>query len=295
MSEYQRIVFRAIDGPVSDKNLQFMRQQSTRAEMNPWSFDNEYHYGDFHGDRFEMLRRGYDLHIHYANFGTRSLLIRLPNGLPDPEADEPYLDDEGVQFHPDKQGPGGILALEPCYEAGEELWDLDEIIGRLIPLRGEILDCDLRPLYLMHLAMACDENHDPNETRAAPVPAGLDNLSNAQRALAEYCGMSDHLIAAAAEESPPLASQLDTGRRYADWLQRQPEVAKNAWLAQWMADRESAVRREILARFNEECRAPTWPTAHPERTVAALIERAEQIRSASTRKTAKKAPRKPSR
>ena len=89
MSEFQRIAFRAIDGPVTDKNLEFMRRQSSRAEVTPWSFDNEYQWGDFRGDAYEMLRRGYDLHVHYANFGTRTVLIRLPNGLPDPEADKP--------------------------------------------------------------------------------------------------------------------------------------------------------------------------------------------------------------
>lgn len=61
MSEYQYIAFRAIDGPVSEKNLAYMRRQSSRAEITPWSFDNEYHFGDFGGDALEMLRRGYDL------------------------------------------------------------------------------------------------------------------------------------------------------------------------------------------------------------------------------------------
>ena len=78
MSEFQYIGFRAIDGPVTEKNLAFMRRQSSRAEITPWSFDNEYHYGDFHGDAAAMLRRGYDFYLHYANFGTRTLMIRLP-------------------------------------------------------------------------------------------------------------------------------------------------------------------------------------------------------------------------
>jgi hypothetical protein len=94
MSEYQYVAFRAIDGPVSDKDLDFMRRQSSRAEITPWSFENEYHYGDFHGDELEMLRRGYDLHLHYANFGTRKLLIRLPHGLPNFEAAKGYLEEE---------------------------------------------------------------------------------------------------------------------------------------------------------------------------------------------------------
>jgi hypothetical protein len=41
MSEYQYVGFRAIDAPVSEKNLEYMHAQSLRAEISAWSFDNE--------------------------------------------------------------------------------------------------------------------------------------------------------------------------------------------------------------------------------------------------------------
>ena len=96
MSEYQYISFRAIDAPVSERNLKYMQRQSSRAEITPWSFDNEYHYGDFRGNAVEMLRRGYDLHLHYANFGVRKLMIRLPHGLPDAHAAGAYFSDDSL-------------------------------------------------------------------------------------------------------------------------------------------------------------------------------------------------------
>jgi hypothetical protein len=293
MSEFQRIAFRAIDGPVSEKNLEFMERQSTRAEITAWTFDNEYQWGNFRGDALEMLRRGYDLHVHYANFGIRTVLIRLPYGLPDPKAAEPYFGDDTLQFHKDKQGPGGTLAIEPCFDAGEleELWDIDEFIGRLIPLRAEILDGDLRPLYLAHLAMCSDQNHDPEESTEAPVPAGLEKPSDAQRALAEYCGLGDFIIAAAAEESPRRAAQTDVGKQYADWLENQSEANKNAWLAQWLAEPSAGLRREILAKFNNDRCAPSWATSRPGRSIAALMARADEIADESSRKAADKAAR----
>src|SRR5688500_16422257 len=130
MSENQIVAFRAIDGPVSEKNLDFMRQQSSRAEITPWAFDNEYHYGDFRGQAEEMLRRGYDLHLHYANFGIRKLMIRLPNGFPNAEAAMLYLDDEGMHFLKDSKGRGGSLSIDPSYELDdlEELWSLHELV-----------------------------------------------------------------------------------------------------------------------------------------------------------------------
>src|SRR5271154_3444511 len=111
MSEYQRVAFRAIDAPVSEEKLEYMHTQSSRAEITPWTFDNEYHYGDFHGDALTMLHRGYDIHLQYANFGIRKLLIRLPHNLPNTPGTSPYFGKDGLQFLKDKQGQGGILFI----------------------------------------------------------------------------------------------------------------------------------------------------------------------------------------
>ncbi len=50
MSEYQFVHFLAIDSPLDDKQLAYMRRQSSRAEISQWEFTNEYDFGDFHGD-----------------------------------------------------------------------------------------------------------------------------------------------------------------------------------------------------------------------------------------------------
>jgi len=286
MSEYQYVAFRAVDGPVSEKNLEYMRRQSSRAEITPRSFENEYHYGAFRGDAIEMLRRGYDIHFHYANFGVRKLLIRLPHGLPDPGPAKPYFADDSLQFLKDKQGPGGIVAIEPIHEPGEleEIWEADAIIERLVPLRAEILDGDLRPLYLAHLAVACDEDHDPEETVEAPVPAGLGALSYAQQGLAELYELSEHLIAAAAQESPPMSKRTDAAAELAKWLRGQPEATKDAWLVSFVADPNSAVRAEIMAAYGKGRGEPSWPTVPPSRTIAQLRIAAEKIAHDSKRK-----------
>jgi hypothetical protein len=291
MSEYQYVAFRAIDRPVSKENLEYMRQQSSRAEITPWSFDNEYHYGDFHGDATEMLRRGYDLHLQYANFGIRKLLIRFPRGLPDASAAKPYFAEDSLRFLKDKQGPGGILCIEPFHEPGDldDLGEIDGILDRLVPLRAEILDGDLRPLYLAHLAIACDGEHDPEETKESPVPAGLDKLTDAQRALTELYDISESLIIAAAQSSPPLASQDDPRNQYAEWLQGQSEATKDAWLAQWMSDPHSTVRSEILGEFRKSRKSPVWPTDCRARIITELQAAADQIKQDAACKSAEKA------
>ena len=81
MSEYQYVGFRAIERPVSDDHLEYMEQQSSRAEVTPWSFDNEYHYGDFRGNTLEVM----ELHDHFGQKTTIRLsnLQRNPKTSPD--------------------------------------------------------------------------------------------------------------------------------------------------------------------------------------------------------------------
>lgn len=289
MSEYQYVGFRAIDAPVSEKNLEYMHRQSTRAEITPWSFDNEYEYGDFRGNAVEMLRRGYDFHLHYANFGVRTLLIRLPQGLPDGEETKSYFGKNALKFSKDKQGPGGTLVVEPFHEPGEleEIWDLNEWIDRLAPLRAEIIDGDPRPLYLAHLAVCSDGNHDPEETPEGPTPAGLGSLSSAQQPLVEFYEL-DEAWAGAARESPVLAPRSQPDNDYESWLSEQDEKSKNAWLAKLLADPQASVRAELLAKYRASRKLPGWSTVRLNRTIAQLRNAAAEV----PRKAAKPARRK---
>jgi hypothetical protein len=294
MSEYQFVAFRAIDGPVSKKNLAYMRRQSTRAEITSRSFVNEYQYGDFRGNALEMLRLGYDIHLHYANFGTRSLFIRLPHGFPDSKAAKPYLDGESIRFIKDKVGTGGTLAIEPSHEPGdlEELWDIERWLDRLAPLRSEILQGDLRPLYLGHLAVSCDIEHDPEETIEAPLPAGLESLTKAQRALAELYEISDAMVTAAVQEIGPPPTVGDSNKARLAWLHSQPASQKEAWLAALMRGPSSKVRADILEQFRKDRPGARWPTVELGRTIADLRQTASEIQQAIDERSAAEAARK---
>lgn len=294
MSEHQLVAFRAIDGRVSDRNLEFMQKQSSRAKITPRSFDNEYHYGDFRGDAAEMLRRGYDIHLHYANFGIRTLMLRLPNGLPDQAAVAPFLPGDGIKLIKDKIGPGSILKISPCHEPGdlEDLYEIDGLIERLIPLRAEILSGDLRPFYLAQLAVSMDMNHDPAEEIEGPVPAGLAKLTPAQEALADWYEIDPHLIAAAAKLGPELAPDNQAGPDFLTWLQSQPAAQKNQWLAEWLADANTNLRAELLSKFRSQAHVPSWPTAIVGRPIAELMSAADELREQAKKKAATAAAKK---
>lgn len=279
MSEYQYVAFRAVDRPVSEADLDYMRQQSSRAKITPWSFENTYQYGDFRGNTRQMLQRGYDVHLHYASYGIRKLMIRLPTGLPDPEASQPYFEGDTLHFQQDDKGPGGILTIQPFNEPGDfdPLYDAGSLFERLVPLRSEILAGDLRPLCLGHLVMALDGEHSPELIMEGPVPAGLTELTDAQQALAEYYGIDDDLLAAAARESPPLPKHMSQLQAYKDWLVQQPVKVKDTWLAAWMTDPHAAARGEILLAFRGDATPTVWPTSPPRRTVQELQSISEAI------------------
>jgi hypothetical protein len=293
MSEFQYIGFRAIEKPVSEKDLAYMRQQSSRAEITPWSFDNEYRYGDFRGNALTMLRRGYDIHLHYANFGIRKLLIHLPHDLSDAPVASPYFGGDALQFLKDKKGQGGILSISPYHEPGDldELWDVDEILDRLVGLRAELLEGDLRPLYLAHLAVLSDDEHDPEETVEGPVPAGLGKLTAAQQALVELFGLSDAFIAAAAKGNPGQSVQVDQGRLHADWLGSLPQATKDAWLLEWLADPHSSARNDMLTEFRKSRPTTAWPTVECGRTIAELEAAADDLHEKAVHKAQEKAAR----
>src|SRR4051794_24584080 len=94
MSEYQYYEFQAIDKPLTDKQMEELRQLSTRAEITRTSFSNEYSYGDFRGDPNKLMEKYFDAFVYVANWGTRRLMFRLPVAWLDLAAVEPYCGGE---------------------------------------------------------------------------------------------------------------------------------------------------------------------------------------------------------
>ena len=277
MSEYQFVHFLALDRPLDDTQLEFMGRQSSRAEITKWEFSNEYHFGDFHGKADEMLRRGYDVHLHYANFGVRKLMFRLPMGLPcDPQTWAAFQPEYGIDWHADKQGSGGILEIQPEADAGtygDGLFDVDELLAEIAPVRELLMAGDLRPLYLMWLACSGDD-----EAQEPPVPSGLDKLPPSLIAMAEFYELSDGLLEAAAERSPPLPKGGDdSGARTKAWIARQSKDELRGLVERLLTDDVAVVRGEALARIRDEAGATEWPMAEATRTLGQLRAAAEVI------------------
>jgi hypothetical protein len=282
MSEYQYYEFQALDRPLSDKDMAQVRQLSTRAEITRTSFTNEYHFGDFRGNPLEMMKKWYDAHLYFANWGTHQLMLRLPRALVDVEAMQPYFAGEGLDIHLTKEHV--IVEFSAQMEAPD--WDeVDCSLAPLLPLREALLAGDLRPLYLGWLA--CLQNDELDEDAPEPpIPPGMGKLSGPLTALADFLWIEEDLLELAAENSRTDAPTDITEDDVAAWVVGQPAALKDEWLRRLVGGDAASLRWELW-RQARLTRAPVRRAALPgptARTVGQLLEALDERREATRRR-----------
>ena len=281
MSEFQYVSFRAIDSPLTEAQLQRMRKQSSRAKITQWSFENTYNFGDFRGDSTMMLRNGYDIHLHYANFGIRTLAIRLPQGLPISMNEfSRYVDDETVVWKKDPKGPAGILTISPQMDGGsaDELWEVDEHVERLVEVRQQLIDGDLRPLYLSWLCACHYGALDSELAIEPPVPAGLGRVPDSINAMIELFGLDPMVVAAAAKRSPTHAPMPDQRAAMTEWLGTIDPALLRQWMLQSLTGEFTAMKASGLKAFRDSGIGESQQSAaEGTRTYSELLELAETL------------------
>ena len=122
MSEYQYYEFQAIDRRLTETEMQTLRRYSTRAQITPTSFVNEYHWGDFKGDADAWMKRYFDAFLYFANWGTRILQLRLSARLLGPEIVRAYCDGNSTSVR--QKGDQLILTFQSEFEGGDDSCDL---------------------------------------------------------------------------------------------------------------------------------------------------------------------------
>lgn len=286
MSEYQYLEFQAVDRPLNDKQLAFAERQSSRAEVSRRSLTVEYHYSDFRGDVDGLLRSGFDVFLHYANFGVREIRLRLPGGFPFRKIVwSKFVDGERLKWSKDATGKGGILKLLPYHEAGEieEAWEFDEYVDAAIQIRERLIAGDLRGLYLLWLCAADDDYNDPNETIEPPVPHGIAELPGRSENLLTFFGLDTLLLKAAAEgvENTPANVALDNALE--DWVRSLSVEQSKALLTRFLVEDSQAIKTETLAEIRDAQPSISWPATEKKRTFNQLLERCNMLRSEETR------------
>jgi hypothetical protein len=165
-------------------------------------------------------------------------------------------------------------------------------MGRLAPLRDELLRGDMRSLYLGWLAGVSTGEVD-DEATEPPPPPGLSRLTAAQHSLAEFLEVDEDMLTAAGLSNQQATkpdrksdAELDT------WIAELPMAEKASILKLLLTGQAQQAERRLKLRFLAWQREQR-PIGEPEprrRTVAVLQELAAS--AAETRKKQEAAQRK---
>jgi hypothetical protein len=283
MSEYQYYEFLAIDRPLSEQEMDELRALSTRAQITPVSFVNEYHWGDFKGNPDTLMRRYFDAHVYLANWGHCRFALRLPHDALDAETAAAYETE-------------GSLRIEDTGEHWVVDWDLSESedydrfgeddgrgwMARLTPLRDELLRGDWRGLYIGWLGGVTTGEVEEGALEP-PVPAGMRQPTSAQRALVNFLGVDRDLLMGAIMASADAAADTTGPEDIETWLDTVPPDDARDVLRRLLAGKGQQAERALKARFMawQRERRPPAATGTARRTVAELqqlADQAEQIR-----------------
>jgi hypothetical protein len=248
VSEYQYYDFRAIDRPLTKKEMAALRSISTRVAITTTSFTNHYEWGDLKANPSKLLEKYFDAFVYVTNWGTHEFYIRLPQ--------------ESVDYKLLKaMFPGEIVRVRRTarfviVEFGSECeWDGEDDgtrwMASLMPLRSGLLRGDLRCLYLGWLRSAQDGGLDEDELEP-PVPAGLQELSGPLDALIEFLEIDGDLVELAAQGSEPLAAGPNR-RELSAWIRGLPEKDKIELLITAVAEQGERWRNDFMRR----CRVRT--------------------------------------
>ena len=292
MSEYQYVVFQAVDSPLNDKQLAFAQRQSTRAEVSRWSLSVEYHYSSFRGDVDGLLRRGYDVYLQHTNYGSREIKLRLPSGMPFARSVwSKYVDGEQLHWKGDAKGRGGILSLHPFHETGDlaEVWETQEYLDAAIHVRERLTSGDLRALYLLWLCAADNDYNDPAETIEPPVPHGIAESAAYGGELLPFFGLDPLLLVAAGSGVAPPPSAASAKRSVAQWVESLDNQRAKEVLHRLLAGDTAGEKARLLAEIRDSQIAATWPTSDKQRSLAELLQKTAALRAEEDAKQARKA------
>jgi hypothetical protein len=257
MSEYQYFEFAAIDRPLTDGEMAALRAVSTRAVITPSGFVNHYEWGGLKADPLDWMRRYFDACVYLADWAHCRFALRLPRDMFGQAELKPFGVKQSLTIDASEDHwilDWSLEGSDNCDRFAED--DGRGWMGRLVPLRDELIRGDQRSLYLGWLAGAA-KGEVPETTLEPTVPAGLSQLSAAQNALAAFLEIDADIIAAAAIGS---ADASDRPESVDAWLQSlSPDELRSMLKSIVRADRPNP-QREVASRYR------AWHRQHAPQT-----------------------------
>ncbi len=290
MSEYQRYEFMTIERPLTGEQLDAVEALSSHIEASSTHALIEYHWGDFKHNPIDVLHKFFDGFLYWANWGSPQLAFRFPHGvLPDDLIDGYDLDDF-VTFT--KHRDYDILDIQFGEMEAPDEW-VNYELGSLIAIRDELMEGDLRALYIVWLAgqrmiEGYDEEEDYDEEEqegeeedyeisVPPVPLGFGTLTAAQYSLAELLRLPQELLVAAAHHSE--ASVSSAGDDFAAWVRLLSPERQQEYLVR-LAHNEPGLSRLLVRELRElnQDKSKARPSTGEHVTYATLLAESKAIK-----------------
>lgn len=289
MSEYQYYEFRAIDQPLDEKEMQGLRDLSTRARITPTSFTNEYNWGNFKGSPLKLMEEYFDAFLYVANWGTREFMLKFPLKLINFDRVKQYCYGDNVTAYKKKAN----LIFQFISETDDPEWEEGEDwLSSLITLRSDILHGDYRCLYMGWLYGAQTGDFEDDELEP-PVPPNLGELSGQLNSFADFMRIDTDLIVVAAQKSASGEThQAMDQKALSAWISNLPEKEKDHILLRLLKGHDPHLATELLQQYQRTIAIKdTDGTNVKRRTVGELISKREKHSAERKRRIAEKAAR----
>jgi hypothetical protein len=286
MSQYEYYEFQAVDRRLGENDMRALRSCSSRAQITPVSFTNEYHFGSFKGNTDRWMEQYFDGFIYNSNWGTRVLMIALPAKILSLATASLYCyGDSSSAWEKD----GKVILKYMWHEEDYEKWVVNqEALSPLLALRQQLSQGDLRSLYVGWL-LSVQSGKCKEDQVEPPVPANLGDLSDALRAMVNFLQIDPDLLAVAAEASPSSKSVPIERAALAAWITTLPASAKDELLMKLLEGESAQAAMELRARFCQSYEVHMTPTSSRCRTVRELLSTAEAFRARRRRDEARAA------
>ncbi|OUS29091.1 hypothetical protein A9Q98_06375 [Thalassotalea sp. 42_200_T64] len=256
MSEYQYYHFKALEQPLSESQQQQLSDISTRAEITPQYFENEYHWGGLKAKPVDLMATFFDFGFYLTNWGEAKLYIKLDNGILASNLISAFLVNELIDIVELEQHRILVFSLPATeeyyfYEGDGNYW-----LQRILPLRDELINGDYRALILILLsAIECGYFNLDFEL---PILANANQpLSPCQQAIMEFFQV-DPVWSNVYQNYPDkqLDKQFDkqvvkTEVSQLAFIEKLAEADKNAMLFTLLNDNANTVKNTLIKQFRK--------------------------------------------
>ncbi len=285
MSEYQRYEFMTVDRPLTRAQLDAVNNLSSHIEASSTHALVEYNWGDFKHNPITVLYEFFDGFLYWANWGSPRLAFRFPHGILPVDLLDGYDLDDFVTFT--RKPDYDILDIRFGELEGPDEWT-EYNLGDLIAIREELMEGDLRALYIAWLAGQrmmgdYDEEEDGDgdedeENNAPPVPAAFGTLTAAQQALAELLQVPQELLVAAARHSTAAVSSANVD--VVAWVRLLPPDRQYDYLVR-LARNEPGLSRLLVRELRElsQDKTETTPPTGERVTYATLLAESKAVKA----------------